>query len=158
MVGNLSWMGKVVFLAAVLAVGICVTSAGAFAQQGDAPAVKPSAAAPAATNKATNGSVKCTADINADGSIFACKHCNPADTMHLVPTGEYQVGFSKPCLNITSANGWSRWVQVDPLSASSSNAYCTTADRSGDVNAIYVQCQDNTGAAVDASFYLFIAR
>jgi hypothetical protein len=155
--GKISWICKVVSLAAVLAVGICVTAGVAFAQQGDAPAVKPSAVVPNVTAKATSGSVKCTADINADGSVLACKHCNTGDTMHLGTTGEYQVGFSKPCQGITTANGWSRWVQVDPLTDSNANAYCTTADRTGDTNAIYVQCQNASGL-VDTPFYLFVAR
>ncbi len=107
--------------------------------------------------KFTNGSVKCTADINTDGSVLSCKHCNAADTVHIA-TGEYQVGFKRPCLNILAVKGWSRWVQPDTLTIGQEQAYCTTADRDGDANAIYVACFDSSGNPADASFFLFVAR
>jgi hypothetical protein len=116
-----------------------------------------STATPASASfKATNGIVKCTAAINADGSVAACKHCNPADTKHL-STGTYSVGFSAPCLNVRAPNGFSRWVQADALGTGSTDAYCTTADRRQDPNAIFVQCQ-NAGGTVDTPFFLFVAR
>jgi hypothetical protein len=110
------------------------------------------------TPKSTNGSVKCTADINSDGRVFACKNCNRANTKHLGTTGTYLVEFKAPCTNITAANGWSRWVEPDTFGTGNLNAYCTTADRGGeDPNAVYVQCQ-NAGGKVDASFFLFVAK
>jgi hypothetical protein len=113
---------------------------------------------PAATKvKPNNGKVKCTAAINFDGSILNCKHCNPTDTGQ-ISTGQYQVGFTKPCTNILAVDGWSRWVQADTLSTGDELAFCTTADRAGDVNAIFVECFDDTGADVNASFFLFVAH
>jgi hypothetical protein len=152
---------KMISGAAVLALGICVSWGGTFAGQDDGDVngttASPSAVTPLpVTAKATKGSVKCTAAINSDASVLSCNHCNPADTNH-IGTGRYQVGFSKPCQNILAVNGWSRWVQADVLNDSSENAYCTTADRSGDVNAVYVQCQ-NAGGLVNASFFLFVAK
>jgi hypothetical protein len=108
--------------------------------------------------KFTNGSVKCTAAINSDGSVLSCKHCNAADISHTA-TGEYSIGFNKPCQNILAYNGWSRWVQVDDLSnGEAPAAVCTTADRFLDANAIWVHCWDLTGASVDTPFFLFVAK
>jgi hypothetical protein len=137
----------------VLAIGICVASRGAFAgENGDNGTAEPLVT----TAKPTNGSVKCTANINSDGSVLACKHCNAADTVHL-GLGTYQVGFSKPCQNILAVDGWSRWVQADALSNGAEVAFCTTADRFNDVNAIFVECQNASGP-VDESFFLFVAK
>ncbi len=107
--------------------------------------------------KFTNGSVKCTAAINYDGSVLSCKHCNTADTYRHA-TGEYSIGFNKPCQNILAVNGWSRWVQADDLSNGDEQAFCTTADRLNDSNAVWVHCFDGSGATVDASFFLFVAK
>lgn len=117
------------------------------------------AAAPSVSTapKFTNGSVKCTADINIDGTVLSCKHCDLVDTFR-IGTGEYQVAFKKPCQNILAVNGWSRWVQPDTLSTGEEQAFCTTADRLGDSNAVWVECWDLTGNNVDASFFLFVAR
>ena len=156
---NVSSMCKAISLAAVLAVGICLTSGGAFAGDADinGPTVSPSSVAPLVTPaKPTNGSVKCTAAVNSNASILSCKNCNPADTTH-IGTGSYQVGFNKPCQNILAVNGWSRWVQPDTLGIGSEVAFCTTADRSGDANAVFVRCSDASGP-VDASFFLFVAK
>jgi hypothetical protein len=140
--------------AGILAVGLGAGSGAAFAGEANGPA---GAVPRVATPKATNGSVKCTASVNADGSILACKHCNPGDTNH-IDTGEYQIGFNKPCQSILAVNGWSRWTQVDTLATSSLGGYCTTADRSGDVNAVFVECFDNSGTPADTSFFLFVAK
>jgi hypothetical protein len=153
--GKILSICKGVSLTAVLAVALCVGTGAAFAGDNDNGTA---AAIPLTTTpKATNGSVKCTASVNSDGSVLACKHCNPADTSHLLP-GEYQVGFKKPCQNILAVNGWSRWVQADTLSTGNEKVFCTTADRAGDANAIYVQCEDADGTLTDASFFLFVAR
>ena len=100
--------------------------------------------------------MKCTADINFDGTVLSCKHCNTAGVVH-VGTGQYSVEFKAPCTNLLAVNGWSRWVQPDPLDNTSTDAYCTTADRSGNSNAIWVQCQ-NAGGPVDTAFFLFVAK
>jgi hypothetical protein len=72
--------------------------------------------------------------------------------------GAYKVGFTKPCKNILALNGWSRWVQADTLETGSEEVFCTTADRIGDANAVFVLCLDASGAPTDASFFLFVAR
>ena len=41
--------------------------------------------------------------------------------------------------NVQAVNGWSRWFQADTLTTGSENAWCNTADRAGDVNAVWVQ-------------------
>lgn len=102
-----------------------------------------------------------TAAINTDGSVASCFRCDKLHTVHL-GTGAYQVAFDEL---VTANQGWSRFVQVDTLTTGTINAWCTTADRSGDANAIYVQCQHEGGpgsngnsAPVDASFFIFVAR
>lgn len=101
------------------------------------------------------------AAINTDGTVASCFRCVRAQTIH-ISTGAYQVAFDE---NVQATNGWFRWVQVDTLSTGSENAWCTTADRSGNTNAIYVQCQHEGGAGsmgnsapLDTSFFIFVAR
>jgi hypothetical protein len=106
---------------------------------------------------ATRGVVFKTAAINANGTVATCFRCIKASTTHIA-TGEYQVAFDE---NITATLGWSRWVQVDYLTSGGSiaNISCTTADRTGLVSGVYVQCSNNsTGVQTDTSFFLFIAR
>jgi hypothetical protein len=109
----------------------------------------------------TRGVVFKTAAINTDGSVASCFRCDRLHTVKL-STGAYQVAFDEL---VTANQGWSRFVQVDTLSTGSENAWCTTADRAGDANAIYVQCQHEGGAGsggnsapVDTSFFIFVAR
>jgi hypothetical protein len=102
----------------------------------------------------TNGKVKCTAAVNEDGTLAGGKHVVSATRLN---PGQYALSFEKPCTDITAANSWSRWVQVDTLGTGSSDAYCTTADRSGDPNGVYVQCQNLLGSA-DTSFFIFVAK
>jgi hypothetical protein len=147
----------VLYVTAVLGVALCVGLTSAFAGSSDLNGLPNESPAASSAPKPTKGRVKCTAAINSDGSILSCKHCNPADTMQL-STGTYQVSFNKPCHNLLAVNGWSRWVQADTLSTGSEQAFCTTADRAGDTNAIWVECFDSTGADVDVSFFLFVAR
>jgi hypothetical protein len=105
---------------------------------------------------ATRGVVFETAAINSDGSVANCFGCSKPTTIHLGP-GQYQVGFNG---NITANNGWSRWVQVDTLTAQNIyNVSCTTADRVLLNSAVWVACYtNNTGALTDTSFFLFVAR
>ncbi len=110
---------------------------------------------------ATNGIVRFTAAINANGTVFSCLGCNRADTRRL-GVGQYQVAFGQ---NVQARNGWSRWVQADTLTFGTENAWCNTADRAGDANAVWVNCQSNGGPGsggnsrpVDVSFFLFVAR
>ncbi len=143
-------------MAVLIATGtVLIAGAGAFAQ--DSGATSASAAA-ASGPKATNGSVKCTAAINTDGSVLSCKGCVPANTTHPA-AGQYAVEFKAPCTSVLAVNGWSRWVQPDALSTGSTGyAVCTTADRGGDANAVSVTCFDSTGTPADTSFFLFVAK
>lgn len=119
-------------------------------------------AAPAIVlNQATRGVVFKTAAMNSNGSVAHCFRCEPVSTIRL-GVGEYQVAFDE---NVQANNGWSRWVQVDTLSIGSVNAWCTTADRAGVPNAIWVSCQAPGGPGsqgnskpIDVSYFLFVAR
>ena len=109
----------------------------------------------------TRGVVFFTAAINSDGSIGSCFGCNTTNTKRL-GVGIYQIDFGQ---NVQAINGWSRWVQVDTLTTGTENAWCNTADRAGDTNAVWVNCQTTGGPGsqgnskpVDASFFLFVAR
>jgi hypothetical protein len=105
---------------------------------------------------ATRGVVFYTAAVNADAVVANCFGCNRGTTLHL-STGEYQIEFNQ---NVQANNGWSRWVQVDTLTTGSiPNVSCTTADRAGVADAVWVACFNNsTGAPMDTSFFLFVAR
>jgi hypothetical protein len=116
---------------------------------------------PVTLSEQNRGVVFKNAAINTDGSVAACFRCVRGTTIHL-GTGTYQVAFDE---NVQATNGWSRWVQADTLTTGAENAWCNTADRSGDTNAIYVNCQHEGGpgsngnsAPVDTSFFIFVAR
>lgn len=109
----------------------------------------------------TRGVVFFTAAINSNGSIASCFECNPTATKR-VGVGQYQIDFGQ---NVQAINGWSRWVQADTLTIGSEDAWCNTADRFGDDNAVWVNCQHSGGpgsmgksAPFDTSFFLFVAR
>lgn len=121
---------------------------------GRAPAV------PVGSLAANHGQVLCTAGINADGTVGGGLHVlrDPTKTFKL-STGNYQVLFGVPCNNITAAKGWARWLQVDTLTTGSIfGVSCTTADRAGAINGVFVQCVNHAGALTDTSFFLFVAR
>jgi hypothetical protein len=109
----------------------------------------------------TRGVVFFTAAINSDGTVASCFGCNAAQTKKL-GTGEYQIDFGQ---NVQAINGWSRWVQPDTLTIDTENVWCNTADRSGDIDAVWINCQTSGGPGsqgnskpADASFFLFVAR
>ena len=109
----------------------------------------------------TRGVVFFTAAINSNGTIASCFECVPANTKRL-GVGQYQIDFGE---NIQAINGWSRWVQADTLTDGTVNAWCNTADRAGDANAVWVNCQHPGGAGsmgnsapFDTSFFIFVAR
>lgn len=107
---------------------------------------------------ATRGQVLCTAAVNSTGSIPGCFSCNKLQSSRL-SLGNYQVAFTGICENITAARGWSRWLQVDTLATGAIfGVSCTTADRAGNPNAVFVQCVNSAGALTDTSFFLFVAR
>jgi hypothetical protein len=112
-------------------------------------------------SQATRGVVFKTAAINSDGTVANCFRCVKATTIHL-GTGIYQVAFDE---NVQATNGWSRFVQADTLTAGEENAWCNTADRAGNADAIFVNCQHEGGAGsggnsvpADTSFFIFVAR
>jgi hypothetical protein len=103
--------------------------------------------------QATRGVVFKTAAINPTGAVASCFRCVSA---LLLAPGQYQVVFDE---NVQAANGWSRWLQVDTLTTGAiNNVSCTTADRAGVPNGVFVYCHTGTGVAVDTSFFLFVAR
>jgi hypothetical protein len=116
---------------------------------------------PLGSAQPTRGVVFFTAAINSDGTVASCFGCNTAHTQR-IGTGEYQIDFGQ---NVQAINGWSRWVQPDTLTIGTENVWCNTADRFGDVNAVWVNCQTSGGPGsqgnskpADASFFLFVAR
>ena len=109
----------------------------------------------------TRGVVFFTAAINSDGTVASCFDCVAANTKR-VGVGQYQIDFGE---NVQAVNGWSRWVQADTLTTGTEDAWCNTADRAGDANAVWVNCQHAGGpgsmgnsAPIDVSFFLFVAR
>ena len=109
-------------------------------------------ALPPASLQQTRGVVFYTAAIN--GSTAAIASCFGCKSAAHLGTGLYQVLFST---NVQAINGYSRWVQADTLTTGTTNAYCTTADRSGSPTGVWVQCQNASGP-VDTNFFLFVAR
>lgn len=138
-----------------LAAGLVIVLAGApsaFEDDNTAPGQAPRPAA-VTLGTHTRGVVFFTAAINSNGSIASCFHCVSAKTFQIA-TGQYQVDFGQ---NVQATNGWSRWVQPDTLTIGTENAYCDTADRAGDVNGVWINCQNASGL-VNTSFFLFVAR
>lgn len=141
--------GKAVRIALMLAAGA------ASAQGLNGAAIAPAdAPAPLAFN---SGQVLCTAAVNSDGSKASGLHVSATSQLG---TSQYEVIFSSSaCSKITAANGYARWVQVDTLTAGSiTGVSCTTADRSGQPNGVFVNCTNNAGTTVNTSFFLFVAR
>ncbi len=98
----------------------------------------------------------CSAAINSDGSRAGG---GTVASSTRITTGQYQVVFRAPCTNITARNGWMRVVQVDTLTTGSiAGVSCTTADRAGQVNGVFVYCHNHAGVATDTSFFLLLAR
>jgi len=102
----------------------------------------------------TRGIVFYTAGINSDGTVAACFNCNTANTFRISP-GAYQVDFGT---DVEATNGWSRWVQPDTLTTGTTSVFCDAADRAGDTNAVWINCQNSAGTPTDSSFFLFVAR
>jgi len=145
------WLGLLATL--VVADSLAVTRHVA-AQNTNGPDVTHAARAAVVLANPTRGIPFKTAAINSNGTVASCFRCVSAT--HLAQ-GEYQVTFDE---NVQATNGFSRWLQVDTLSTGSiSNVSCTTADRAGNVNAVFVICTlGSSGAITDTSFFLFVAR
>lgn len=105
------------------------------------------------------GALMCVAAINSTGTVAGGSGPYVASAANL-GTGSYEVLFKGPCgSNITASKGWARWVQVDTLTTGSiSGVSCTTADRAGSANGVWVYCTDGAGAPVNTSFFMFVAR
>jgi hypothetical protein len=116
-------------------------------------------------------------------ALFAFAHAQTAGEDHNTPPAEVRgniaagsaqptggVVFFTTAINsdgtvVQAINGWSRWVSPDTLTFGTENVWCNTADRAGDSNAVWVNCQTSGGPssqrelkAADASFFLFVAR
>jgi hypothetical protein len=156
-------MNRLVALTSATALSLGVLLSGnAFAQNAanTESGLRPLNLAPGAAEP-TRGVVFFTAAINSDGTIASCFECSPANTKRL-GVGQYQIDFGE---NVQAVNGWSRWVQADTLTTGTEDAWCNTADRAGDANAVWVNCQHaggpgsmGTSAPIDTSFFLFVAR
>ncbi len=157
-------MNRLALKSLALAVGLVIALAGASRAYDDdntVPGQSPYQPDNVKSAQQTRGVVFFTAAINTDGSIASCFGCNAVNTKRL-GVGTYQIDFGQ---NVQAINGWSRWVQADTLTTGSENAWCNTADRAGDVNAVWVNCQTAGGPGsmgnskpVDTSFFLFVAR
>ena len=119
--------------------------------------------APVNSLAANEGHILCTAAINSDGTVATAggpgtSHVDVAHTLTL-GAGEYQVAFLNPCSNVTIKNGFFRIVQADVLTASSlpTGTSCSVADRSGVVNAVFVQC-DVLGTLTNTPFTISVSR
>ncbi len=138
-----------------LAVATSLFAFNAMADINDGP--NPRSVAPASLTP-TQGAVFCTAAINADGTnAQKAAGSTVLSTTHL-GTGNYEVLFRAPCGNITAANGFARFVQTDTLTTGTTNGHCSTADRAGHVNGVFINCVDVAGAPADNSFFLFVTR
>lgn len=148
--------------AAVLAFGVAAIPGNAVAQSfpNTETGIKPLNLVPG-TAAPTRGVVFFTAAINSDGTVASCFECDAANTKRL-GVGQYQIDFGE---DVEAVNGWSRWVQADTLATGTTDAWCNTADRAGDANAVWVNCQHAGGpgsqgnsAPFDTPFFLFVAR
>lgn len=136
--------------------GLAVSAAlfSAITMAGSSNGVRPAAVTGLLAN---HGQVLCTAAINSDASIAGGLDVASAAAEG---TGSYQVLFGGACAGtITAANGFARFVQVDTLTTGSiTDVSCTTADRSGAVNGVFVECVNSAGTPVNTSFFLFVTR
>jgi len=144
---------------ALLCLGVVLFSAAvAQSAQNTPTGQRPADIAPGSAEP-TRGVVFFTAAINSDGSIASCFGCDATNTQRL-GVGQYQIDFGQ---NAQAINGWSRWVQADTLTTGSEDAWCNTADRAGDVNAVWVNCQHaggpgSMGNSAPINTFLFVAR
>lgn len=105
--------------------------------------------------QATRGIAFYTAAVNADGTLASCfANGNPC-TATSFGAGAYQVDFGT---NVQANNGYSRWVQPDTLTTGTVSTFCDTADRAGDVNGVFINCQNAAGTGTNTSFFLFVGR
>jgi hypothetical protein len=151
MSGHYDLVKRLALALALTASAAMISGAGFAAGNGAKPADAPTALA------ANQGQVLCTAAINSDGSKAGGLGVTGSS---LISTGQYEVDFGGACgVNVTAKKGFARWVQVDTLTTGATGpVFCTTADRSGAPNGVYVECFDGSGTATSVSFFLFVAR
>jgi hypothetical protein len=102
------------------------------------------------------GNILCTAAINSTGTKAGGAMVLSSARSGV---GTYQIQFKAPCNAIQAARGYARMVQPDTLTDGTLPARtCTTADRAGAPNGVFVSCSDGAGAAADTSFFLFVLR
>jgi len=102
-----------------------------------------------------NGLVKAWAQINADGTIFACWRCNtdPNETQRIT-TGQYEVDFTPLA---TALDGRPRSATIDVRQAPGTTfSTIQLADRVGDSSSVFVNTQGATGTDADRPFVLLI--
>lgn len=136
-------------------IGILGLAIGASALADDNGALTDNLAAGSASDN--RGQILCTAAINSDGTKAGG---STVSSSTYLGAGTYEVLFKGPCAgNITAVKGWARIVQVDTLTAGTHlPTFCTTADRAGATNGVFVKCTDGAGTATDTSFSLYILR
>lgn len=94
-------------------------------------------------SKFCKGKVKGTAGINENGTVASCWKCNKNSSQTKSLGGNnYEVDFKFS--DIRASKGYCRTVQPDTLTTGSTLAYCGTADRSGDLSSIFVNCNKKT--------------
>jgi hypothetical protein len=141
------------FLRTLVGAGV-VLSAGALAQTNGG--AEYPLDVPIGSLKFNIADVLCTAALNSNGSTAGGETVAGSTRLGV---GTYQVTFKKPCQNITAKNGWARMVHPDTHTFGSlPSVNCTTADRAGVPNAIWVACYNAAGAPADTSFGLFVLR
>jgi hypothetical protein len=116
------------------------------------------ASVPIGSLKANGGDVVCTAAVNNDGTLASSRSGSFVQSSTRLGLGQYQVLFNTPCGNVTAANGFARFVQVDTLTIGTTDGSCQTANRSGAINGVWINCSNSAGIPADRSFFLFVTR
>ena len=105
-----------------------------------------------------HGHMMCLGAINSDGTV-ASQRVGKVASANRIEIGTYEVFFRPPCNDVRAVRGFSRIVQPDTLGAGSlASRTCTTANRVGANNVVWVVCYDETGALADTSFFINVIR
>lgn len=145
----ISALGGVLLLSASAAVFADANGGGKRAQE----------SVPAGSLAGNVSAALCTVAINADGTIAGGPGQLASSSQLAAFPGAYEVIFKNQCTNITAANGWARFVQVDTFTTGvAAPLTCTTADRFGQPNGVFVQCTNPAGVGTNGSFFLMVTR
>jgi hypothetical protein len=114
--------------------------------------------APVGSLNTSQGSPLCRAAINSDGSIAGGG--GVLTSAANLGAGVYEVIFKGRCTSITSANGWTHWIQVHTLTTGSigGGVSCAAADRAGQPNGVFVNCTNAAGAGQNTSFFIKVEK